>query len=134
MDGQGVQAAKYVLWEKPLALSLAEVVTISAAAEKYGKVVVEAFIFHTHPQTLKVQEIVAGSNLGKVKQVRGSFTYMTPSCISRPCTGTGTTTRTSMPSLIAVSKSRIRSLIPDYLPYTSGLTQFGKRSPFNTAM
>lgn len=72
---KAVQAGKHVLCEKPLALSLAEVDAISAAAEKYGKVVAEAFMYRTHPQTLKAQEIVASGKLGKVKLVRGSYTY-----------------------------------------------------------
>ena len=72
---KAVQAGKHVLCEKPLALSLEEVDAISAAAEKYGKVVAEAFMYRTHPQTLKVQEIVAGGKLGKIKLVRGSYTY-----------------------------------------------------------
>jgi len=72
---KAVQAGKHVLCEKPLALSLAEVDAMSAAAEKYGKVVAEAFMYRTHPQTLKVQEIVASGKLGKVKLVRGSYTY-----------------------------------------------------------
>ncbi|HEY5270953.1 MAG TPA: Gfo/Idh/MocA family oxidoreductase [Anaerolineales bacterium] len=72
---KAVQAGKHVLCEKPLALSLAEVDAISAAAENYGKVVAEAFMYRSHPQTLKVQEIVASGKLGKVKMVRGSYTY-----------------------------------------------------------
>ncbi|MBE3067232.1 MAG: Gfo/Idh/MocA family oxidoreductase [Chloroflexi bacterium] len=72
---KAVQAGKHVLCEKPLALSLAEVDTMSAAAEKYGKVVAEAFMYRTHPQTLKAQEILANGKLGKVKLVRGSYTY-----------------------------------------------------------
>jgi xylose dehydrogenase (NAD/NADP) len=72
---KAVQAGKHVLCEKPLALSLAEVDAISAAAEKYGKVVAEAFMYRTHPQTLKAQEIVASGKLGKIKIVRGSYTY-----------------------------------------------------------
>jgi len=73
---KAVQAGKHVLCEKPLALSLAEVDAISTASERYRKVVVEAFMYRTHPQTLKVQEIVAGGKLGKIKLVRGSFTYI----------------------------------------------------------
>jgi predicted dehydrogenase len=72
---KAVQAGKHVLCEKPLALSLAEVDAISAAAEKYGKVVTEAFMYRSHPQTLKAREIVADGKLGKVKLVRGSYTY-----------------------------------------------------------
>lgn len=72
---KAIQAGKHVLCEKPLALDLAEVDAISAAAEKYGRAAVEAFMYRTHPQTLKVQEIVESGKLGKVSLVRGSFTY-----------------------------------------------------------
>jgi predicted dehydrogenase len=72
---KAVQAGKHVLCEKPLALSLAEVDAITAAAEKYGQVVTEAFMYRTHPQTLNVHEIVVSGQLGKIKLVRGSFTY-----------------------------------------------------------
>jgi D-xylose 1-dehydrogenase (NADP+, D-xylono-1,5-lactone-forming) len=73
---KAVQAGKHVLCEKPLALSLAEVDAISAAAEQYGKVVAEAFMYRSHPQTLKARELVASGKLGKVKLVRGSFTFV----------------------------------------------------------
>jgi xylose dehydrogenase (NAD/NADP) len=72
---KAVQAGKHVLCEKPLALTLVEVDAISAEAEKYGKVVMEAFMYRSHPQTLRVQEIVASGRLGKVRLVRGSYTY-----------------------------------------------------------
>jgi predicted dehydrogenase len=72
---KAVQAGKHVLCEKPLALSLAEVDAMSAAVEKYGKVIAEAFMYRTHPQTLKAKEIVTSGKLGKVKLVRGSYTY-----------------------------------------------------------
>lgn len=72
---KAVEAGKHVLCEKPLALSVAEVDAISAAAERYGKVVTEALMYRSHAQTLKVREIVQGGKLGRVKMVRGSFTY-----------------------------------------------------------
>jgi xylose dehydrogenase (NAD/NADP) len=73
---KAIQAGKHVLCEKPLALSLAEVDAIAAGAEKYGKVVAEAFMYRTHPQTLKAQELVASGKLGKIRMVRGSYTYL----------------------------------------------------------
>jgi predicted dehydrogenase len=73
---KAVQAGKHVLCEKPLALCLEEVDAMSAAAKKYGKVVAEAFMYRTHLQTLRAQEIVASGKLGKVKLVRGSYTYL----------------------------------------------------------
>jgi xylose dehydrogenase (NAD/NADP) len=73
---KAVQAGKHVLCEKPLALNLAEVDAISSSAEKYHKLVVEAFMYRSHPQTLKVKEIIASGKLGRVRLVRGSYTYM----------------------------------------------------------
>jgi xylose dehydrogenase (NAD/NADP) len=72
---KALQLGKHVLCEKPLALTLAEVDAIKAAAELSGKVVVEAFMYRSHQQTLKAREIVASGRLGQVKLVRGSFTY-----------------------------------------------------------
>lgn len=72
---KAVKAGKHVLCEKPLALSVDEVDAMSAAAEKYGRVVAEALMYRSHAQTLKVRGIVQGGKLGQVKMVRGSFTY-----------------------------------------------------------
>ena len=73
---KAVAAGKHVLCEKPLALSVTEVDAMAKAARKHGKVVAEAFMYRTHPQTLKVKEIVDSGKLGKVKMVRGSFTFV----------------------------------------------------------
>lgn len=73
---KAVQAGKHVLCEKPLALTIQEVDAISAASEKYGKVVAEAFMYRTHAQSLKVKEIVDSGKLGKVKLIHGSFTFI----------------------------------------------------------
>jgi xylose dehydrogenase (NAD/NADP) len=72
---RAVQAGKHVLCEKPLALSVEEVDAVSAAAERYGRVVFEAFMYRFHDQTLKARQIVQDGQLGRVKLVRGSFTY-----------------------------------------------------------
>jgi xylose dehydrogenase (NAD/NADP) len=71
-----IEAGKHVLCEKPLALSLAEVDAMAAAAEKHGRIVAEAFAYRSHPQTRKVKEIVESGKLGKVKLVRGSFSFV----------------------------------------------------------
>jgi predicted dehydrogenase len=76
---KAIQAGKHVLCEKPLALSLAEVDAIQTAASQYGKVVAEGFVYHTHPLALKVKELIDAGKLGKIKIVRGSFTYSEPS-------------------------------------------------------
>ena len=72
---KAVEAGKHVLCEKPLALSVEEVDAVKAAARKHRRVVMEAFMYRHHPQTLKVQEIVKDGALGELKLVRGSFTF-----------------------------------------------------------
>ena len=73
---KAVEAGKHVLCEKPLALSTGEVDAMAAAAKKHGKVVAEAFMYRSHPKTLKVKEIVDSGELGQLKIVRGSFSFM----------------------------------------------------------
>ncbi len=73
---KAVEAGKHVLCEKPLALGLDEVDAMAAAADKHGKVVAEAFMYRSHPKTLKVKEIMDSGELGKLKMVRGSFTFL----------------------------------------------------------
>jgi xylose dehydrogenase (NAD/NADP) len=68
-------AGKHVLCEKPLALSEAEVDRIEAAAREAAVVVAEAFMYRHHPQTLKVEELVAAGAIGTVRFLRGSFSF-----------------------------------------------------------
>jgi xylose dehydrogenase (NAD/NADP) len=72
---KAVEAGKHVLCEKPMALSLEEVDSITAAAEKQGRMVAEAYAYRSHPQTRKVKEIIDSGKLGKVKMVYGTFTF-----------------------------------------------------------
>jgi xylose dehydrogenase (NAD/NADP) len=73
---KAVEAGKHVLCEKPLALNVDEVDAMQAAARKHGRIVMEAFMYRHHPQTLKVQELVKSGSLGTLKLVRGSFSFM----------------------------------------------------------
>ncbi len=72
---KAAQAGKHVLCEKPLAVSPEEVDAISDAAKRAGVVVAEAFMYRHHPQTLKVKELVDQGAIGKLRLVRGSFTF-----------------------------------------------------------
>lgn len=72
---RAAQAGKHVLCEKPLAITLDEVDAISEAATRAGVVVQEAFMYRHHPQTIKVQELVASGTLGKVWLVHGTFSF-----------------------------------------------------------
>ena len=72
---KAVEAGKHVLCEKPLALSVDEVDAVKTAARKHERIVMEAFMYRHHPQTLKVQELVKNGSLGELKLIRGSFTF-----------------------------------------------------------
>lgn len=72
---RAADAGKHVLCEKPLAMSVEEVDAISAAAARNSIVVAEAFMYRHHPQTLKVQELIASGAIGELRLVRGGFTF-----------------------------------------------------------
>jgi xylose dehydrogenase (NAD/NADP) len=72
---KAVQAGKHVLCEKPLALSIEEVDAMQMEAEIQGRLVVEALMYRSHAQTEKVREVIQDGQLGRIRLVRGSFTY-----------------------------------------------------------
>jgi D-xylose 1-dehydrogenase (NADP+, D-xylono-1,5-lactone-forming) len=72
---RALRAGKHVLCEKPLALSLAEVDAMAAAAAENDRLVVEALMYRSHAQTRKVREIVQDGQLGRIRLLRGTFTY-----------------------------------------------------------
>ncbi len=72
---KALQAGKHVLCEKPFALTLAEVDEMADAAEKSGKVLAEAFMYRTHPQTKKAKELLDSGAIGQVLLIKGAFTF-----------------------------------------------------------
>jgi xylose dehydrogenase (NAD/NADP) len=72
---RAARAGKHVLCEKPLALTVEEVDAVAAAAGESGVVVAEGFVYRHHPQTLEVKELVDGGSVGKVRFVRGTFSF-----------------------------------------------------------
>lgn len=72
---KALRAGKHVLCEKPLAISLAEVDAMRETAVETGKVLAEAFMYRHHPQTIKVKEIVDSGVIGKVRVIKGAFTF-----------------------------------------------------------
>jgi len=72
---RALDAGKHVLCEKPLALTAADVDAISAAAERNGRIAVEAFMYLHHPQTLRTLEIARSGALGTVQVVSAAFSF-----------------------------------------------------------
>ncbi len=72
---RALEAGKHVLCEKPLAIHLAEVDAMAAAAHKAGRVLMEAFMYRHHPQTLKVQALVREGAIGRLQALKGAFSF-----------------------------------------------------------
>jgi xylose dehydrogenase (NAD/NADP) len=72
---RAAQAGKHVLCEKPLALSVQDVDAMAAVAEQYSVVVTEAFMYRHHPQTHEVRRLMDAGAIGRVRYLRGSFTF-----------------------------------------------------------
>jgi D-xylose 1-dehydrogenase (NADP+, D-xylono-1,5-lactone-forming) len=72
---RALDAGKHVLCEKPLALSVDEVDAISAAAERAGRIAVEAFMYLHHPQILRAIELARSGALGRLELMNGTFSF-----------------------------------------------------------
>jgi predicted dehydrogenase len=72
---KAMERGKHVLCEKPIALSAAEAQQLVAAREATGAKVQEAFMVRTHPQWLKVREIVRSGAIGVVRSMVGVFSF-----------------------------------------------------------
>ena len=72
-----LKAGKHVLCEKPLASNSAEAQEMFDVAQASGRVLVEAFMYRSHPQTLAVMDVVKSGVIGDVRLVRSSFYYLT---------------------------------------------------------
>jgi predicted dehydrogenase len=69
---RALEAGKHVLCEKPLASNAHEAARMAEAAEKTGRVLVEAFHWRYHPLAARMREIVEGE-LGRVEHVEAAM-------------------------------------------------------------
>ena len=63
---QALEAGKHVLCEKPLSRDPAQVDAAFDAAERAGRVLMEAFMWRFHPQTDELVRLVRGGAVGDV--------------------------------------------------------------------
>jgi predicted dehydrogenase len=73
---RALEAGKHVLCEKPLALTVADVDAVAAAAERTGRLAMEAFMYLHHPQTKRILEIVRSGALGEIRAVLAGFSFV----------------------------------------------------------
>jgi len=72
---KALRAGKHVLCEKPFAMNAGEAEEMFDVAQKTGRVLVEAFMYRTHPQTRKLIELVHAGAIGELRVVRAHFCF-----------------------------------------------------------
>ena len=72
---KALEAGKHVLCEKPLSRHPDEVAAAFDAAERTGRLLMEAFMWRHNPQTARLKELVAQGAIGELRLVRSVFSY-----------------------------------------------------------
>lgn len=75
---RALEAGKHVLCEKPLSRHLSEVEEAFDVAERQGRLLMEAFMYRHNPQTRRLCQLVAEGAVGRLRLVRGSFSFFPP--------------------------------------------------------
>jgi len=72
---KAAEAGKHVLCEKPLSLNVAEGRTLLDVQARTKVKIGEAFMVRTHPQWLRIREIIASGRIGSLRSILGFFCY-----------------------------------------------------------
>jgi D-xylose 1-dehydrogenase (NADP+, D-xylono-1,5-lactone-forming) len=75
---RALEAGKHVLCEKPLSRRAADVGAVFDAAERAGRLLMEAFMWRYHPQTDVLERAVTGGAIGAVRTIRAAFGFPLP--------------------------------------------------------
>jgi len=75
---KAAEAGKHVLCEKPIALNAQEAILLLRARDRTGVKIEEAFMVRTHPQWIRVRELINVGRIGEVRSVMGHFSYDNP--------------------------------------------------------
>lgn len=75
---RALEAGKDVLCEKPIASNAAEAERMAAAAERTGRVLVEAFHYRYHPLAARLRAILDSGELGPLRRVETAMVLPIP--------------------------------------------------------
>lgn len=73
---RAAEAGKHVLCEKPISLEAADVAKIINARDRHKVKMGEAFMVASHPQWLKVRDLVQSGRIGEMRAIQTSFGFM----------------------------------------------------------
>jgi D-xylose 1-dehydrogenase (NADP+, D-xylono-1,5-lactone-forming) len=72
---RALEAGKHVLSEKPLTRRPDEAERAFDAAERAGRVLMEAFMYRHHPQTRRIKQLVDEGAIGELRAMRAAFSF-----------------------------------------------------------
>ena len=72
---RSLEAGKHVLCEKPLDRRPEEVERAFDAAERSGRILMEAFMYLHNPQTARLTKLVAEGAIGTLRSIRAAFSF-----------------------------------------------------------
>ena len=72
---KAAETGKHVLCEKPLSLTVAEAKTLLEARDRCKVKIGEAFMVKTHPQWLRVYDLIRHGVIGELRAIVGAFSY-----------------------------------------------------------
>jgi predicted dehydrogenase len=72
---RAAEAGKHVLCEKPFSLTVAEAGTLLAVRARTGVKIGEAFMIRSHPQWLRLRELIDEGRIGELRSIVGIFSY-----------------------------------------------------------
>ena len=72
---RAAEAGKHVLCEKPIGMNVAETLDLIKARDRARVKIGEAFMVATHPQWLRVVDLVRSGRIGKLRSAVGTFSY-----------------------------------------------------------
>jgi predicted dehydrogenase len=78
---RALEAGKHVLCEKPIASNAAEAARMAEAAERAGRVLMEAFHWRYHPLAARMIQVASDGTLGKVQRIETNM------CVPLPLPG-----------------------------------------------
>jgi xylose dehydrogenase (NAD/NADP) len=72
---RALEAGKHVLCEKPLSRRAEDVERAFDVAEQSDRLLMEAFMYRHNPQTARLNELVDGGAIGRLRLVRAAFSF-----------------------------------------------------------
>jgi xylose dehydrogenase (NAD/NADP) len=72
---RAVEAGKHVLCEKPMSRHPGDVESAFDAAERNGRILMEAFMYRHHPQATRLRQVLDEGAIGEPRVIRSCFSY-----------------------------------------------------------